>query len=169
MISDERVEERGGVPYAAIRTTVSMDGFGDQLGPMWDEVFGWLGERGIAPAGAPIIRYRVIDMERQLAIDVGVPTAEPVDGDGRVVGDILPGGRYAVLLYRGHYDGLVNANAALQAWATERGLAIDQRTTADGDAFGGRIESYLTDPVESPDPATWETEVAYRLADSGTA
>ena len=71
-------------------------------------------------------------------------------------------------MYRGHYDGLVDANAALQAWAGERGLAFDQREGLDGEAFGGRIESYLTDPQQEPDPAKWETEIAYRLADTST-
>ena len=168
MISDERIEERDDQPYAAIRTTVTMDGFGEVLGPMWGEVFGWLGARGIEAAGPPLIRYRVIDMERQMSIDVGVPIAEPAQGDGRVIGDVLPAGRWARLTHRGHYDGLVDANAALQAWAADRGLAFDQREGPDGDAFGGRIESYLTDPVEEPDPERWETEVAYRLADEPT-
>jgi effector-binding domain-containing protein len=166
VITDERVEDRGDQPYAAIRATVTMDGFGDLLGPSWGEVFGWLAERGIEPAGPPLIRYRVIDMERQLEIDIGVPTAAPVNGDGRVVGDTLPAGRYARLTYRGHYDGLVDANAALQDWTAKQGLEFDQRAGPGGDVFGARIESYLTDPEEEPDPASWETEVAYRLADA---
>ena len=40
--------------------------------------------------------------------------------------------------------------------------------TPDGDRFGSRLELYLTDPVEEPDPANWRTEVAYRLADEPT-
>ena len=95
MISDERVEERADQPYVAIRATVTIDGFGELLGPAWGEVFGWLGQRGIEPAGPPLIRYRVIDMERQMEIDIGVPTSSSVTGDGRVVGDVLPGGRWA--------------------------------------------------------------------------
>ena len=34
-----------------------------------------------------------------------------------------------------------------------------------GDGFGARLESFLTDPQEEPDPAKWETQVAIRLAD----
>ena len=34
-----------------------------------------------------------------------------------------------------------------------------------GDAFGARLESFLTNPDEEPDRAKWETEVAIRLAD----
>ncbi|MFC7479362.1 hypothetical protein ACFQX7_03825 [Luedemannella flava] len=49
---------------------------GDRL----PEVFGWLGERGIAPADAPFFKYDVIDMAATLVIEVGVPVAEPVEG-----------------------------------------------------------------------------------------
>jgi effector-binding domain-containing protein len=165
MISDRRVETREDQDYAAIRAEVSMDGFGDLLGPMWGEVFGWLGSRGIEPAGPPLIRYDVIDMQRGMEIEVGVPVGAPVEGDDRVTGGFLPGGRYAALSYFGDYSGLVGANAALQEWAASEDLRFDQWTTDRGDAFGGRIESYLTDPDEEPDPAKWQTDVAYRLAD----
>lgn len=30
----------------------------------------------------------------------------------------------------------------------------------------GRIERYLTDPSQEPDPSRWETEIAYLLDDS---
>jgi effector-binding domain-containing protein len=166
MISDQRVETRPDQHYAAIRTEVSMDGFGDLLGPLWGEVFGWLGGRGVEPAGPPIIRYDVIDMERAMEIEVGVPVGAPVEEDDRVIAGVLPSGRYAVLTHRGDYSGLVEANAALQDWAAGEGLQLDQWSTERGDAFGGRVEFYPTDPNEEPDPARWETEVAYRLADT---
>ena len=44
------------------------------------EVFGWLGTRGLAPAGAPFLKYNVIDMVRQLEVEAGVPVAAPVAG-----------------------------------------------------------------------------------------
>jgi len=42
----------------------------------------------------------------------------------------------------------------------------DRWETKDGDAFGSRLESFLTRPDEEPDQGKWETEVAIRLADS---
>jgi DNA gyrase inhibitor GyrI len=169
MISDRRIETRPDQHYAAIRSDVFMDGFGDVLGPMWGEVFAWLAGRGLEPAGAPLIRYNVIDMERGMEIEVGVPVAAPVVGDVRVIGGVLPAGRYAVLTYLGDYTGLVAANAELQAWAGAEGLRFDQSPTERGDAFGARVESYETDPEEEPDPSKWRTDVAYRLADGPAA
>jgi effector-binding domain-containing protein len=166
VISEPRVEDRADQTYAAIRATVPMSGFGDLLGPMWDEVLGYLAQHGVEPAGAPFLRYDIIDMEGQLEIQVGVPIDAPLEGTDRIVVGTLPGGRYATLGYTGAYDGLVDANAALQAWADGKGLVFDQWSTDRGDAFAARLEIYRTDPAQEPDPSKWETEVAYRLADT---
>jgi hypothetical protein len=37
------------------------------------------------------------------------------------------------------------------------------RDTPEGSAWGGRFEEYITDPSAEPDPANWETDVAYLL------
>jgi hypothetical protein len=38
-------------------------------------VYGWLASKGLKPIGAPLWRYRVIDMAAKLEIDVAVPVA----------------------------------------------------------------------------------------------
>ena len=129
------------------------------------EVFAWLEKQGVAPAGAPFIRYHVIDMEAKLDIELGVPVASAVAGDGRISAGVLPAGRYAALIYTGVENG-IPANGALLDWGAEQGLVWDTFAAENGDGFGARIESYLTDPDDEPDPAKWETEVAIRLADA---
>jgi effector-binding domain-containing protein len=86
----------------------------------------------------------------------------PVAGSGRVRSGLLPGGRYVTLLHTGPFDGLVAANAALQDWAREQGIALE--SSADGARWNGRVEHYLTDPAEEPDQAKWQVEVAYLTA-----
>ena len=39
------------------------------------------------------------------------------------------------------------------------------KTTDAGDAWGARLEVFLTDPQIEPDPQRWQTEVLLRLAD----
>ena len=58
----------------------------------------------------------------------------------------------------------IEANAALLDWGAENGLVWDTWTAENGDEFGARLESFLTDPDKEPDPAKWETEVAIRVA-----
>ena len=37
--------------------------------------------------------------------------------------------------------------------------------TPDGEAWGCRLEIYVTNPADQPDPATWQTQLAFKLAD----
>ena len=56
---------------------------------------------GVEPAGPPIWRYRLIDMARELLVDVGVPVATAVSGNGRIVGGVLPAGKYVTVTTSG--------------------------------------------------------------------
>jgi effector-binding domain-containing protein len=163
MMTAPKLEDRAEQTYVAIRTQATMDELPTVIPQLLGDVFAWLHQRGIAPAGPPFIRYLVIDMAAQLDIEVGVPVAGAVSDDGRVVSGVLPAGRYASLIYTDVRRG-VEANAALLDWGAEHGLVWDTWTTERGDGFGARLESFLTDPDQEPDPAKWETEVAIRLA-----
>jgi effector-binding domain-containing protein len=163
MITSPMVVERGEQPYVAVKSVVSMKEIGAVAGKFLGEVFGWAAGHGLAPAGAPFFKYNAIDMERGLEIEFGVPTANLVTVDDRVIAGVLPAGRYASLVHRGPYEQLLDANAALLDWIKEQGLAMDVSESPQGDRFGGRLEIYLTDPAVEKDPEKWETEVAIRL------
>jgi effector-binding domain-containing protein len=150
--------------YVGIRAQVPMKELPNVIPRFLGQVFAWLAKEGIAPAGAPFIRYHVINMKSNLDVELGVPVASAQSGDGVVAAGVLPAGRYAALVYSGVKNGM-KANAALLDWGAAQGLAWDQWQVENGDAFGGRIESYLTDPAAEPDSTKWETEVAIRLAD----
>ena len=128
------------------------------------EVFQWLGARGIAPAGAPILRFHVIDMAGLMDIEMGVPVDEAVEGDDQVKAWVLPAGEYATLVYTGVKNGIAGTRALLD-WAAEKGLKWDRWDDEKGDAFAARYETYLTDPADEPDTAKWETEIAIKIAD----
>ena len=75
--------------------------------------------------GPPFFRYHVIDMERQLLVEAGVPVALAVDDGGDIRGGTLPAGRFAVMTHTGAPPTLVAATSALLDWAQQRGLAFD--------------------------------------------
>ena len=158
------IVDRAEQPYAGITGTVSMRNV-PQIADRLPEVFAWLAERGIEPVGPPFFRYLRIDMATTMDIEVGVPVAAPVEGGGDVHAGVLPGGRYASATYVGHFQGLVGATAELLAWADAEGLAWDRRDSPEGERWGARLEVYHTDPRAEPDPAKWETELLFRLAD----
>ena len=163
MITSPKIVERGEQPYVAVKSVVTMKEIGVVAGKFLGEVFGWVAGHGLTPAGAPFFKYDVIDMERELEIEFGVPTAKLVEGDDGVLARVLPGGRYASLVHRGPYEQLYDANAALLDWIKEQGLTMDVNESPQGDRFGCRLEIYLTDPAVEKDPEKWETEVTIRL------
>lgn len=158
------IETRTEQPYVAIRAKVSMDGI-PAFAVRTGEVFGWLGARGLAPAGPPFLKYNVIDMEREIEMETGVPVALAVDGEGEIVTGVLPAGRYATVTHAGHPSELVGVTGALLDWAAEQGLAWDITPDGDDERWGARVEFYLTDPADEPDMSKWETKLAFRLAD----
>jgi GyrI-like small molecule binding protein len=164
MITEPKLEDRPAQPYVARRTQIPMQELGTVIPQLHSEVYAWLQGQGIPPAGPPFIRYRVIDMPGRLDIELGVPIAEAVCGEDPILADLLPAGRYATLIYTDVRRG-VEGNAALLDWGERQGLMWDRWTTEDGDAFGARLESFLTEPGDEPDFTKWEQEVAIRVAD----
>jgi effector-binding domain-containing protein len=164
MITEPKVEDRTEQHYVAIRTQATMQELDTAIPQGLGEVFAWLAHQGVVPSGAPFARYLVIDMEALLDIELGVPVATALSGDDRISAGVLPAGRYASLVYTGIDIG-IKANWALLKWGVEKGLVWDTWKTEKGDAFGARLESFLTNPEEEPDRAKWETEVAIRLAE----
>lgn len=166
MLTEPRIVERSQQSYMGIRASVPMEGIAAFIDGSFPEVFARLEAEKVEPADAPFLRYNVIDMEGLLEIEVGVPVATALPDAGRVFAGVLPAGRYGSLTYTGPYEGLIDANEALQQWARDQGLEWAMRETDRGDAFDSRIEVYLTDPSTEPDPEKWETEVTYLLADA---
>ena len=167
MVTEPKIDQRPEQAYLSIRTQVTMGEMGSGIIPqLHNEVMAWMNGQGIAPSGAPFIRYNVIDMADKMDIELGWPVTKAVAGNGRVTGGALPAGRYASVVYTGDYSGLMDANRVLIEWAKDSGIVWDRWDDPNGDAFRSRYESYWTDPGNEPDPAKWETEVAIKLADA---
>lgn len=152
--------ERPEQPYLFIPASVTMQTIGPTIPQLHGELFAWFGLQGLEPAGAPFVKYNLIDMMRELEIEIGLPVATPGEGDERVEAGTLPGGKYAQLLHVGHPSTLVDATGSLLDWAAEQGLEWD----AEGDRWASRLEIYHDDPDVQPDMNKWETELAFRLA-----
>lgn len=165
MFTEPKIEQRPEQPYVGIRFQIHMHAIGPDLFPqLIDELYNWLGERGLEPVGAPILRYYTIDMPSNLDIEIGLPVEAAIPGDNRVTASTLPAGRYAYLVYTGVQNG-IEGNRRLLEWGSAQGLTWDKCETPQGDAFGARYETFLDGPEDDPDPANWDNEVAICLAD----
>ncbi len=157
------IVHRDAQPYVAIRADVTMAAMAAELPPLMTEVFGWLGSRGIPSVGAPFWKYNTIDMPGNLEIEVGVPTAELVTGDDRVLADVLPAGDYASVTHVGHPVELMDVTGALLSWAEQQSLIFDTSGSGSAERWVSRLEIYQTDPDEQPDMTKWQTQLAFRL------
>jgi effector-binding domain-containing protein len=165
MIDGPKIGERSEVHYVGIRTMAAHTELDKVIPQHHDEIYEWLKQQGIEPTGAPFIRYNCINMAEKLDVELGVPVGANVVGNERIVKGVLPSGRYASLTYFGDYGGLYDANAVLIGWAKEKGIKWDNWDTPQGDMFRSRVEVYIKDPGNEPDPAKYETEVAIKMAD----
>lgn len=164
MVTEPRLEQRSAQPYAGIRIQVPMRALEKASSRLFAELKAWVRKNALQPAGAPFLRFHVINMDANMDVEMGVPLAGPISGEGHVQAGRLPAGRYASLIYTGARNA-IKGNQALLDWAAKRGLVWDRWEDESGDAFGARFESYLTDPAEQPDRSKWQIEVTIRLAD----
>ena len=165
MISEPQIDERPERPYMGIRTIAPFRTMFAEVNKLLKELRKWVNAQGIAEEGPFFLRLHVIDMDGPMDIEVGFMAAEALPGDERVKPGILPGGRYASLIYTN--SGLA-ANKALLNWGKENGLTWDRWPEPAGDAFRCRYEAYLTDYRVESRKTKWEIELAIKLADEDT-
>ena len=104
--------------------------------------------QGHHPVGPPFSLYHgmptdAVDVEAGFPVD-GLITA--VDG---VAPGSLPAGRVVEATHVGPYDTLPQTYEEITGYMKEQGL------TPSSDMW----ESYLSDPAQEPDPATWRTQI----------
>ena len=161
MTQEPRLEQRAEQPYLGIPVETSLAQEPQAIATHLEELRAWMRAQGIAATGAPFVRYRRIHMPDLLAIEVCLPVREAPPGDGRVRGNAIPEGRYAVLVHLGPTDGLLQANARLQRWSEEQGIEFMKQDSGDGEGWTSRIETYLNDSQRTLDASGQQTEIAY--------
>jgi effector-binding domain-containing protein len=133
-------------PTAVVAATTTWPEFPSLWKGMLDEVWACLNASGIS-CGCRNVMFYKDDVPN---VEIGVELLVPCEIRGRVVASALPGGRVAMTVHRGWYDGLGLAHRAVVGSCAERGLAL----------AGPRWEVY---GPHRDDPAEVETEVYYLL------
>ena len=164
MLAEPTIVHRDLQPYVGRRESVTSTSF-HEIADHLPEMFGWLAERGVAPAGAPFFRYRTIDMADALLVEAGIPVTAAIDAAEPIFTGVLPAGRYACVSHVGHPDELMGVTGTLLDWGRRQGLHWDMTPTPEGEEWGCRLELLMTNPAEEPDPHRWETVLQFRLAD----
>ncbi|NBH11041.1 GyrI-like domain-containing protein [Amycolatopsis sp. SID8362] len=158
------IVERTAQRYVAERATVTIPEFpriADRLPPL----IGTLAANGVALAGAPFFRYRVLHPGMRFTVEAGVPVDGGFEAEDPAFADELPAGRYGLDTYVGAPDGLAAATASVLEWGAAEGIDWDRREGPDGEEWGCRLEVLRSNPLEVPDPAQWVTDLLFRIAD----
>lgn len=144
-------KELGDQPIVGIRLTSSMADIGMNTGNSYGTIFGYLGKTGSPPAGPPFTLYYDEEMKEEgFDMEVVVPVAAELPGEGDVKGRVLQGGKFVSTMHMGPYEEIGSAYERLLAWARENGFepTVPSR------------EVYLVGP-DNPEanPSEYRTEV----------
>jgi effector-binding domain-containing protein len=170
-MTEPQIQQRDALPYLAIRSEVT-NGIPAVVDRTFPQLFAWLGQHGIEPAGPPFIRFLEVDHDGEpLEIEVAAPVAngaEPEDG-GPVSAGTLPAGRYATLVHIGPYrheevPDLGEAQATLKSWTEQEGI-VTGRPSERGSSLAACVEHYRIGPPMEADWTKWETELAYLVVE----
>ena len=146
------IKEQASQPTLVVRTRAAVQDLPQVLGRCYGSVFGYLGKLGQQPAGPPFMGYFNMDMQ-DLDLEIGVPVAQELPGQGEVQPSRLPGGMVATCLYTGPYPEMGPAYDALTRFIEDNG-----RQPA-----GPVYEIYVNDPTTTP-PEQLQTLILFQLA-----
>lgn len=140
------------VTTAVVRDTVAMN----ELPAFFDRTFGHLAEtlgaQGVAFAGAAFACYHGQPTET-VDLEVGFPTAQPVEAASDVIASSLPAGEVARVVHEGAYDHLGHSWGQLAEWIQAQGRVP-------GDTLW---EIYVTEPTPDMNPDDLRTELNWLL------
>ena len=112
------------------------------------ELYTSLKAQGISPMGSMFSYHFRMDPD-MFDFEVGVPVAEPVEPNERVVPSSLPACTVARTSYIGPYEGLSKAWTEFNAWIKAQGH----------EPAANMWEVYIAGPDSGSDPALWRTEL----------
>ena len=141
-------------PALIVKRRVARSEIATTIAESLGKTFPYALQNGLAIAGRPFVRYSDVG-PGLMTMETGTPLAAPAPGVGEIEAITLPGGPAAVAVHMGPYDKLQDTYAAMERWMQQQGVR----------AAGAPWESYITDPVEHPDPANWRTDVFWPISE----
>lgn len=158
-VYEVRVKSVAPQPIAGVRVTVRQSALSVVIPETVGELRAYLRDLGVAHDCPSIVLYHgteegVDDGESPIFdAEIALPVAAPVPETERIRNSQVQGGDVAYLIHLGSYDQIPFAYGPLTAWIQEHGHEL----------AGPAREVYLTNPAEEPDPAKYQTEIAWPI------
>ena len=142
---DIKIEQLKPQPVLSIRATIPVAELGPAMGDRLGALSSYLQQSGAQPAGPPYVRYHTFE-DTETDMEIGIPVAAPVAGEGRIAAGDLPGGPAITTWHVGSHDKLGDAYGRIAA-----GLKEHDRVPS-----GPAWEVYhWIDLSPDVDPSTW--------------
>ena len=138
---------------AVIPLVITRDQMQQEIGAAINELFAFLREEGLSPAG-PIFTSHRTHPTTHFDFDAGVVLDGPLArGSGLVKAGTLPGGRVLRVLYTGSYDRLSEGWNEFRQWTIANGYQMSERFW----------ECYLRGPETGQPSSEWQTELNWLI------
>jgi effector-binding domain-containing protein len=158
--NDVAIQQLEPQPVLSIRATIQIVDLAQAQDDRLRVLSDYLAQRDTQPAGPPFVRYYTFG-EGETDVELGIPVAVPIAGEGRIVAGELPGGAAIATWHIGPHDTLADAYARMQDW-----LKAHNRTP---DGAPWEIYHWI-DPIQYrgtstwPAPSDWRTQLVQPIA-----
>lgn len=140
--------------YAGLHQVIPVAQIQKVMGPSIQEVLAAVKAQSLEPAG-PVFTHHLHRPVKTFDFEVGVPVAEAIAPDGRVLPRIWPRMKVARTIFHGNYSGLPGAWGEFEKW-------VNNNSRHPGTEFW---EVYTIGPETDPNPEAWRTELNWPLMD----
>lgn len=160
--NDVELQQLEPQPVLSIRSTIQTPTLGEAMDDRMQALRDYVQHHGIQLAGPPFVRYHTFG-ETETDLEIGVPVAAPVAGEGRVNSGELPSGPVITTWHIGSHDKLGDAYARIHAWLGDHGRAPNG---AAWEVYGWIDISQYNGTAAWPDPSTWRAQLVQPISES---
>lgn len=152
-VNVEGVTQHSGGFYLYNTTSCKMEDFKQKMQEMMPKIGAYAMTNNITMAGKPFVIYHLWDeVNNAVIFSCCIPTTSKITAnDPEVLTGQLEPFRALKTVLKGDYENLK------EAWDTA--MTHMASNSLESDETGPMIESYLTDPMTTPNPAEWITEI----------
>jgi effector-binding domain-containing protein len=147
------IVELTATPAVAVRDSVAMADMQPFMETFFPKLYMYALRNQATISGHPYSIYYSWDPEGISYMEVGLPLDMALEGEDEIIPAETPAGKAVKGVYFGPYEGLNTVYTAMEQYMQV--MKLEDR--------GMAWEVYITDPMQEPDTARWETHVFFPL------